>query len=251
MSPLDHSSFSPEADPTLFPLDTGTASSPDPGSRLSSAARRLVQDRPEILDEFELVTLLLSGHRPLDEAEALAAGLLSAFHDAARILAAPPGRLRSVPGIDNAAIAAIKTAESLAIRHSAARLPGTVNPMLKDYHAVVAHCRSLIACKPHEELHVLYLDTKNRPIACELHRAGTVNHVAAHPRDIIARALELGATALILAHNHPSGSAEPSAADVKLTRKIKAGAACLDIKVLDHIVITPQEHFSFAHKGLI
>ena len=250
MPPLDQCA-SPERDRTLFPMTTMPTRYLHPDSRPSSAARRLIQDRHEILDEFELVTLLLSGHRPLDKAEALAARLLSAFHDPARILAATPGRLRTIPGIDNDAIVAIKTAEALAIRHSAARLAPKVNPMLNDYATIVAHCRSLIAHKPHEELHVLYLDLKTRLIACEHHRTGTIDNVAADLRDIIARALQLDASALVLTHNHPSGDPHPSTADVRITKQLKAAAACLDIKVIDHVVITPHDHCSLATANLI
>ena len=231
---------SPDADAGTKPLPT-----------LSSPALRLIGEQPDILDERELVTLLLSGSRPIDEAEALADTLLAVFRDPSRILAATPGRLRSIPGIDNDAIVAIKVAESLAIRHSAARLPDTVNPMLNDYKSMIEHCRSLIAHKPHEELHILYLDIRNRPIAFELHRTGTVNNVRAHPRDSVIRSLELNATALVLVHNHPSQLAEPSRDDVALTKEIKAGAACLGIKLLDHIIITGSGHLSFAAAGLL
>ena len=123
--------------------------------------------------------------------------------------------------------------------------------MLDDYKAMIEHCRSLIAHKPHEELHILYLDIRNRPIAFELHRTGTVNNVRAHPRDIVMRTLELNATALVLVHNHPSQVAEPSRDDVALTKEIKTGAACLGIKLLDHIIITDSGHLSFAAAGLI
>lgn len=228
-------------------IDAATEPPPTP----ASPALRLIGDQPDILDERELVTLLLSGSRPAHQAETLADILLGVFRDPARILAATPGRLRSVPGIDNDAIVAIKVAESLAIRHSAARLPATVNPMLNNYKTMMEHCRSLMAHKPHEELHILYLDIRNRPILFELHRRGSISNVQAHPRDIVMRALELNATALVLAHNHPSHVAEPSPHDVKLTKEIRTGAACLGIKVLDHIIITESGHLSFAEAGLL
>ncbi len=250
MPPLDQCS-SPELDHTLFPMPPTPAASPHPDSRPSSAATRLIQDRPEILDELELVTLLVSGHRTPDRAETLARALLAAFHYPDRILASSPGRLRTVPGMDNDAIVAIKTAEALAIRHAAARMSTNVNPMLNDYNTVIAYCRSRIAHKPHEELHVLYLDKKTRPIACELHRIGTIDNVAADLRDIIARALQLDASGLVLTHNHPSGDPHPSPADVQITRKLKTAAACLDIRVIDHIVITPHDHCSLAAVNLI
>ncbi len=220
-------------------------------SRQSATARRLIQNRPEILDELELITLLVSGYQPPDKAETLAHSLLAAFHNPARILAATPGRLRTVPGIDDNVIVAIKTAEALAIRHAAARLATNINPMLDNYRTVIDYCRSRIGHKPHEELHVLYLDRKTRLIACELHRTGTIDTVAADLRDIIARALQLDACGLVLTHNHPSGDPHPSPADIENTRKLKTAAACLNIKVIDHVVITPHDHCSLAHTGLI
>ena len=250
MPPLDQCS-SQEPGRTLFPMPPTPAGSPHPDGRPSSAATRLIQDKPEILDELELVTLLVSGHRTPGQAETLARALLAAFHHPDRILASSPGRLRAVPGMDNDAIVAIKTAEALAIRHAAARLPTNVNPMLNDYNTVIAYCRSRIAHKPHEELHVLYLDKKTRLIACELHRTGTIDNVAADLRDIIARALQLDASGLVLTHNHPSGDPHPSPADVQTTKKLKTAAACLDIRVIDHIVITPHDHCSLAALNLI
>ena len=251
MPPLDDCTAAHKPGLPLFASSPETDAGTTPSARLTSPALRLIGEQPDILDEHELVTLLLSGSRPIEEAEALADTLLAVFRDPSRILAASPGRLRSIPGIDNDAIVAIKVAESLAIRHSAARLPNTVNPMLNDYKAVIEHCRSLIAHKPHEELHILYLDIRNRPISFELHRTGTVNNVRAHPRDIVMRSLELNATALVLVHNHPSQVAEPSRDDVALTNEIKTGAACLGIKLLDHIIITESGHLSFAAAGLI
>lgn len=250
MPPLDHCSSSEPLLPfTNRPSMPGT--NPHQNSEYSSAARRLIQDRPEILDELELVTLLLSGHRTLDRAEALARSLLATFHDPARILAATPGRLRTIPEMDNDAIVAIKTAEALAIRHAAARLATNVNPMLADYKSIIDFCRARIGHKPHEELHVLYLDKRTRLIACELHRTGTIDNVAADLRDIIARALQLDASGLVLTHNHPSGNTHPSPADVENTKRLKTAAACLNIKVLDHVVITPHDHCSLARIGLI
>lgn len=251
MPPLDDCTAPRKPVLPLFSSSPDTDAGTKPLPTLTSPALRLIGEQADILDERELVTLLLSGSRPLDEAEVLADALLAVFRDPSRILAATPGRLRSIPGIDNDAIVAIKVAESLAIRHSAARLPDTVNPMLNNYKAMVEHCRSLIAHKPHEELHILYLDIRNRPIAFELHRAGTVNNVQAYPRDIVMRTLELNATALVLVHNHPSQVVEPSPQDVALTKEIKTGAACLGIKLLDHIIITGSGHLSFAEARLI
>ena len=249
MPPLDDGATARASHLPLFASETH--SEPEPSANLPSPALRLIGDQADILDERELVTLLLSGARPIDEAETLADTLLSVFRNPSRILAAAPGRLRSIPGIDNDAIVAIKVAESLAIRHSAARLPRTVNPMLNDYKSMIEHCRSLIAHKPHEELHILYLDIRNRPIAFELHRTGTIHNVPAHPRDIVMRTLELNATALVLVHNHPSQVPDPSPHDVALTKEVKTGAACLGIKLLDHIIITESGHLSFAETGLL
>ncbi len=251
MPPLDDCAAPRTPGLPLFASSPCTHAETAPASALASPALRLIGEQPDILDERELVTLLLSGSRPNDEAEALADTLLDVFRDPSRILAATPGRLRSIPGIDNDAIVAIKVAESLAIRHSTARLPTNVNPMLNNYKSVIEHCRSLIGHKPHEELHILYLDIRNRPIAFELHRTGTVNNVPAHPRDIVMRTLELNATAIVLVHNHPSQVAEPSPHDLALTKEIKTGAACLCIRLLDHIIITNSGHLSFAEAGLI
>ena len=201
--------------------------------------------------EAQLLTSLLSGILPLHLAHTVAAALLAAFGTPAGVLATPPERLRTIPDINNAAVMAIKTAEALAILHAQAALPDEINPSLTNYTNVIAFCRARLANKPREEVHILFMNNRNRLIRAELHQQGTIDHAPAYPREICRRALELDAKAFIIVHNHPTGDPMPSAADLRMTARIKEAAKTLDITLHDHVIVTPTGDFSFSTKGLL
>ena len=201
--------------------------------------------------EAQLLASLLSGILPLHLAHPVAAALLAAFETPAGVLAAPPERLRTIPGMNKAAVVAVKTAEALAILHAQAALPDEINPSLDNYTHVIEFCRARLANKPREEVHILFMNNRNRLIRAEVHQHGTVDHAPAYPREICRRALELDAKAFIIVHNHPAGDPTPSAADLKMTARIKEAAKTLDITLHDHVIVTPTDDFSFSTKGLL
>lgn len=213
-------------------------------ARFLRAGREAVGDR-------ELLQLLLAGSHPADEASQLATILLDTFGTPSRVLAARTDTLRTVAGLGEAGIAAVKTAEALGVAMARAALPETFHPQLATYDKVVEYCRALAAHRDVEEFRALYLDTKNRLISDELLQTGTVNHTPVYPRQVCVRALEVGATALVVVHPHPSGDPTASRADVEMTNRLRDALKTIDVDLHDHIVVTPGDAFSFRQKGLL
>ena len=212
---------------------------------------RFLRAGRDAVDDRELLQLLLSGSHPAAEAERLAAVLLDTFGSPTRVLAARAGTLRAVAGLDEAGIAAVKTAEALGIAMARAALPESFHPQLDTYEKVVEYCRTLAAHRDVEELHVLFLNTKNRLLRDEVHQRGTINHTPVYPRQVCVRALEVGAAALIVLHAHPSGDPSPSRADVEMTARLRDALKTIDVDLHDHIVVTAGDAFSFRQKGLL
>ena len=216
-----------------------------------SLRERFLRAGRDAVDDRELLELLLSWSHCPAEARSLAEALLKAFGTAARVLAAPVGRLRTVAGLGPAGACAIKTAEALGIRLARAALPDRIHPAFDGYAKVVDYCRALAGHREVEEFHLLWLNIKNRLIADERHQRGTVNYTPVYPREICIRALEVGATALIIVHAHPSGDPSPSRADIAMTNSIRDAVKLIDVTLHDHIIVTPSDAFSFREKGLI
>ena len=212
---------------------------------------RFLRAGREAVDDRELLQLLLAGSHPAAETERLAGLLLDTFGSPARVLAARTDTLRTVAGLGDAGIAAVKTAEALGIAMARAALPERFHPQLDTYEKVVDYCRTLAAHREVEELHVLFLNTKNALIRDEVHQRGTVNHTPVYPRQVCVRALELQASSLVLVHNHPSGDPSPSRADVEMTNRLSDALKTIDVDLHDHIVVTPSAAFSFKQKGLL
>ena len=213
-------------------------------ARFLRAGREAVHDR-------ELLQLLLAGSHSAAEAERLATVLLDTFGTPSRVLAARTDTLRTVAGLGEAGIAAVKTAEALGIAMARAALPERFHPQLATYDKVVEYCRALAAHRDVEEFRALYLDTKNRLLRDELLQTGTVNHTPVYPRQVCVRALEVGATALVVLHPHPSGDPTPSRADVEMTNRLRDALKTIDVDLHDHIVVAPSAAFSFREKGLL
>ena len=229
-----------------------TAAPPAVGSsQLDGLRARLLRAGREAVDDRELLQLLLAGSHPAAEAERLALVLLDTFGSPARVLAARPDTLRAVAGLGEAGIASVKTAEALSIAMARAALPERFHPQLDTYEKVVEYCRALAAHRDVEELHVLFLNTKNRLLRDEVHQRGTINHTPVYPRQVCVRALEVGAAALVVVHQHPSGDPCPSRADVEMTNRLRDALKTIDVDLHDHIVVAPSDAFSFRTKGLL
>ena len=218
---------------------------------LDSLRTRLLRAGREAVDDRELLQLLLAGSHSAAEAHHLAGVLMHTFGSTPRVLAARPDTLRTVAGLGEAGIAAIKTAEALGIRMAKAALPDTFHPQLATYEKVVEYCRTLAGHRDVEEFRAIYLDTKNRLIRDERHSSGTINHTPVYPRQVCVRALEVGAAALVVVHQHPSNDPTPSRADVEMTNRLRDALKTIDVDLHDHIIVTPEAAFSFREKGLL
>ena len=237
-------------DMPLFDMSAAPASARDAHHRRRLRARFLRAGRAAV-DDRELLELLLSGCPGTADAGALAASLLEMSGTAPRVLAAPPDRLRTVPGLSEEAIAALKAAQALGISMAREEVPATVRPSLGSYDKVIEYCRTLAAHREVEEFHILYLNRKNVLIADECHQRGTVCHTPVYPREVCVRVLELRASAVIAVHNHPSGCPEASRADIDMTRRIKDALKTVEVTLLDHVIVTPTGAVSFRQRGLL
>lgn len=210
---------------------------------------RFLKGGSAALAEYELLELLLCMAIPRGDVKPLAKSLIDRFGNLAGVLAASQSELAGCKGIGEATIAALKIAEASAqvlSRERAMELP-----VIASWEQLIDYCRVRLGHRNTEELHLLFLDRKNRLIADECHQRGTVDHTPVYPREVIKRALELHASALILVHNHPSGDATPSRGDIDMTRKIVDAAKAMEINVHDHIIVSRAGYNSFKTLGLI
>lgn len=218
------------------------------GHRARLRARFLADDSGATPD-YELLELLLFYAAPRIDTKPIAKALMARFGSLAAVLAAPADDVRKVAGIGDSAAALLK-----AVRQAGIRLAQTDmrdRPVLDSGERVVEYCRATLGHGATEGLRVLFLDTKNGLIADEAHGGGTVNRLAVFPREVVKRALDLGASAVILAHNHPSGDTTPSEADIATTRAIAQAGAPLGIAVHDHIIVSRAGHTSLRAAGLL
>lgn len=211
--------------------------------------KRFVTGGPDALPDYEMLELVLFAAIPRRDVKLLAKQLIARFGSFADVIAAPQERLLETDGIGESAVAHLKVIEAAALRLSKARLIG--KPALSSWPALLDYCTAAMARAVREEFRVLFLDRKNILIADEVQSAGTIDHTPVYPREIVKRALELGASALILVHNHPSGDPTPSRADIEMTREIAAAAKPLRIAVHDHLVVGRGGHASFKALGLL
>jgi DNA repair protein RadC len=179
----------------------------------------------------------------------IARALIARFGSFAGVLAAPPNALREVDGVGDSVVAVVKAAQASALRLLRAEVKE--QPVLNNWDRLTAYLTAALARETIEQFRVLFLDTKNRLIADEAQARGTVNHTPVYPREVVKRALELGATALILVHNHPSGDPTPSRADIEMTAEVKAAARALEITLHDHLIIGNGRQLSFRREGLL
>jgi len=203
----------------------------------------------QAMPDYELLELLLFSAIPRQDVKPLANTLISQFGDLAGVFAASEARLRTISGVGDAVVVALKLAE--ACTHRAARARVMHRPVISSWDSLLDYCHTAMSHLETEEFRVLFLDRKNRLIADEAQGSGTVDHVPVYPREVMRRALELNASALILVHNHPSGDPTPSAADIAMTEQIQRAAETLSITLHDHLVIGKACEISFRATGLI
>ncbi|MEM9497256.1 MAG: DNA repair protein RadC [Pseudomonadota bacterium] len=201
------------------------------------------------LPDYEMLELILFRAIPRRDVKPLAHQLLTRFGSFNAVLSASPRDLSTVPGTGDAVVCELKIVEAAA--HRLARSRVMRRPVVSSWGALIEYCHTTMAHRDTEQFRVFFLDTKNALLADEEQARGTVNHVPVYPREIVKRALELNATALILVHNHPSGDPTPSEADLIMTRKVQTAAEALSITLHDHVIIGKSCELSFRAQNFL
>lgn len=210
---------------------------------------KLLNSGPQGLADYELLELILFGAIPRGDVKPLAKQLIKHFGGFAETISAEPARLMDVDGVGESAVAYLKAVNAASLK----LLQGQVarKPVISSWNALLDYCRASMGFNSREEFRVLYLDKKNTLLGDEVQQTGTVDHTPVYPREVVKRALEVGATALILVHNHPSGDPTPSKADIEMTKQISDAAKSLGITVHDHVIIAKRDAYSFKSQGLL
>jgi DNA repair protein RadC len=246
------SSRSPPKDGTRRPTlraALGDSDAPHYHGHRQRLRERFLAGGPDALPDYELLELLLFMAIPQRDVKPLAKALIAHFGSFADVIAAAPERLKEVEGVKDGTVAALKIVAAAALRLAKARILG--KPALSSWEALLDYCSAAMGRTQTEEFRVLFLDRRNVLVADEVHQRGTVDHTPVYPREVVKRALELGASAIILVHNHPSGDPTPSRGDIAMTREIAAAAKALKIELHDHLVIGRGKHASFKALGLL
>jgi DNA repair protein RadC len=207
---------------------------------------RFLQAGAEALSDYELLELILFRAIPQRDLKPLAKDLLARFGSFAEVISAPVERLAEITGLGEAAITELKVVQAAAGRLARGQVQR--RPVLSSWSNVLDYCRTAMAFADKEQFRILFLDKRNQLIADEVQQTGTIDHTPVYPREVIKRALELSATAVVLVHNHPSGDPTPSRADIQMTQAIVEVAKPLGIAVHDHIIVGKDGHASL--KGL-
>lgn len=203
----------------------------------------------EGMPDYEMLELLLALAIPRRDVKPLAKALLDRFGTFAGTIAAGREQLESVKGMGDGAVAALKLAQASALRLLRQRV--LHRDAISSWDGLIEYCTAAMAHEPVEQLRLLFLDRKNVLIADEVQQRGTIDHTPLYTREVVKRALELGATALIVVHNHPSGDPTPSQGDIKMTSELQEALVKIGITLHDHLVIGRDGHESFRAKGLL
>ncbi len=244
-------------------LDPPDSDTPEAGTRTDEAhyqghrARlytRFLEGGPDALQDHELLEMILFAVNPRRDVKPLAKALIREFGDLWTVVNAPPERLRgcNVDGVSLAsdkAVAMIRVVGAAGLRGMRQRVMN--RPVLASWQALLDYCTAAMAHKPTEQFRLLFLDRKNKLIADEVQQTGTVDHTPVYPREVVKRALELSASAIILVHNHPSGDPTPSRADIEMTKEIVRAAHAVGVMVHDHVIVGRGKHASFKAQGLM
>lgn len=218
---------------------------PDRPSHLGHRQRlrkRFIDGGPGAVADYELLELILFLAVSRQDTKPIAKALVDRFGGFAEAVSAPAAELRQIKGMGEAAVVALKTVAAGAER--LAREEAATAPVLSSFQAVIDYCRIAMARRQVEQFRVLFLDKQNVLIRDEVQHEGTIDQTPAYPREVVRRALEVGATAVVLAHNHPSGDPTPSKADVDLTKAIATAAKAVGVEVLDHVIVGRKGHIS-------
>lgn len=242
------------AQPELLPddavkLDPEAQGAVGAAGHRSRLRARLLAAGPESLADHEVLEMMLFLALPRRDTKPIARALVQRFGSYARAIAAPVNELLAVEGLGESGAAALKIVQAAALRLVRAEV--IYRPILKHWDRLIEYLTAVLARERTEQVRVLFLDQRNRLIADEVQAQGTINHTPVYPRELVRRALEHHATAIILVHNHPSGDPTPSREDIAMTREIKQAASMLSIVLHDHVIIGNGKWVSLKRLGLL
>jgi len=203
----------------------------------------------EALPDYELLELVLFRAAPRRDTKALAKQLIARFGSFAEVVNAPGPRLKEIKDVGDAVVTELKLVRTAALRLMRSQI--MQRPALSTWNQVLDYLRAAQSYEHREQFRVLFLDKRNQLIADEVQQQGTVDHTPVYVREVVKRALELSATAIVLVHNHPSGDPTPSRVDIDVTKQIVAAAKSLGISVHDHIIVGREGHASLKALRLI
>ena len=203
----------------------------------------------DAVPDYELLEMVLYRAIRRGDTKAVAKQLMARFGTFAEVLSAEPERLMEVKGVGDAVATDIKIVHAADMRLMRGQVIN--RPVLSSWNAILEYIRAAMAFNDIEQFRVFFLDKKNQLIADEVQQEGTVDHTPVYPREVVKRALELGASAIVLVHNHPSGDPTPSLADIDMTKKVVDAGTRLGVMVHDHVIIGRKGHVSFRALGLI
>jgi DNA repair protein RadC len=234
--------------------NSGLAESASPALQDKKGHRQRLRSKiltsgTEALADYELLEMLLFAAIPRADTKPLAKRLIKEFHNLGGVMSASNERLRKLENVGDAVVATIRVAEKLGEKLLRSNIEK--RSILGSWQALLEYCQGTMGRKDVEHFRILFLNNKNHLIADEVQQTGTVNHTAVYPREVVKRALELGAVSLILVHNHPSGDTTPSKSDIQMTEEIIKAASALNISIHDHLIVSQNESTSLKSLGLM
>ncbi len=210
---------------------------------------RFLQTPKGSFPDYELLELMLFAASPRSDVKPMAKQLLLRFGNLSGVITANHDELREIKGMNDAAIAQLKAVQDMAERLIKQDIQD--KPILQSWKALLDYCRASMGHLKKEQFRMLFLDKKHVVIADELQEYGTVDQTPVYPREVVKRALQLEASAIILVHNHPSGDTRPSSADIQITKQIMQAAESVGITLHDHVIISSKGHYSFKAHGVM
>ena len=229
--------------------DVSAKSNPDHLGHRKRLRDRFLKSDSGSMPDYELLELILFAALPRRDTKPIAKDLLRQFGSFGEVISADPEKLKAIKGLGNAGAVALKAVQAGAVRLLQTKLRDA--PVISSWQTLIDYCTAQMAYGATEQFRVLYLNRKNKLIADEAQQKGTVDHTPVYPREVVKRALDLNASALVMVHNHPSGDPTPSRADIDMTRKVKDAASAVGVTLHDHLIVARGGHTSFKSKGLI
>lgn len=201
--------------------------------------------------DYEFLELLLMMSIPRRDVKPIAKNLIRKFGSFAEVVNADSAELLSCEGIKETSLALLKAVKEAALRMQYQTLKASDQPIINSMDIMIDYFRSSMAYADVEQFRIVWLDTKLRLIGEEIQQRGTINSVSLHPREVIKSAINHGAGAIIMIHNHPSGDVTPSRADIEITDKIDAACKAVNIRLIDHLIVSKNSIYSFSQKGIV